>query len=174
MARPPSADHAGLLGDILEVFFVTDAPWCGDRQQGLVDGVAGAVWGFGLSLAFAVPVPVSRAKLQDLRLEQALEDLSVVLALRVLEIGHTAFEHLDRDRVPPPERGQLVGALDYLQFLPDACAIGDRIAMDAGDLAIGWLRKRYRSLGGGTVVRFPRIWMSSGECRFEFARQLGS
>ncbi len=32
--------------------------------------------------------------------------------------------------------------------------------------AIGWLRKGYSSLGGGTVVRFSRIWVSSGECRF--------
>ncbi len=30
---------------------------------------------------------------------------------------------------------------------------------------VGWLRKGCRSLGGGTVVRFSRIWMSSGECR---------
>ena len=27
-------------------------------------------------------------------------------------------------------------------------------------------KRRCRSLGGGPVVRFPRIWMSSGECRF--------
>ena len=33
--------------------------------------------------------------------------------------------------------------------------------------AIGWLPKGCRSLGGGTVVRFPRIWSSSGECRFK-------
>ena len=26
-------------------------------------------------------------------------------------------------------------------------------------------KRRCRSLGGGPVVRFPRIWMSSGECR---------
>ena len=32
--------------------------------------------------------------------------------------------------------------------------------------AIGWLRKGYSSLGGGTVVRFPRSWRSPGECRF--------
>ena len=31
--------------------------------------------------------------------------------------------------------------------------------------AIAWLRKRCRSFGGGKVVRFPRFWMSSGECR---------
>ncbi len=30
---------------------------------------------------------------------------------------------------------------------------------------VGWLRKGCRSLGSGTVVRFSRIWMSSGECR---------
>ncbi len=42
---------------------------------------------------------------------------------------------------------------------------------DEGNLqnqAIGWLRKGYRSLDGGTVVRFPRIWMSSGECRLRW------
>ena len=38
---------------------------------------------------------------------------------------------------------------------------------DLQNQAIGWLRKRYRSLGGGTVVPFPRIWMSSGECRIK-------
>ena len=26
---------------------------------------------------------------------------------------------------------------------------------------------RYRSLGGATVVPFPQIWMSSGECRLK-------
>ncbi len=30
--------------------------------------------------------------------------------------------------------------------------------------AVGWLRKGCSSLGCGAVVRFPRIWMSSGEC----------
>ena len=27
----------------------------------------------------------------------------------------------------------------------------------------------YSSLGGGTVVQFPRIWMSSGECRLNYS-----
>ncbi len=31
--------------------------------------------------------------------------------------------------------------------------------------AIGWLQRGYSTLGGGKVVQFPRIWMSSGECR---------
>ena len=31
--------------------------------------------------------------------------------------------------------------------------------------AIGWLHRGYSSLGGGKVVRFPRIWMVYGECR---------
>ena len=31
---------------------------------------------------------------------------------------------------------------------------------------IGWLQWEQSSLGDGAVVRFPRIWMSSGECRF--------
>ena len=30
---------------------------------------------------------------------------------------------------------------------------------------IGWLQWEQSSLGDGAVVRFPRIWMSSGECR---------
>ena len=42
-----------------------------------------------------------------------------------------------------------------------------RTRADLQNQAIGWLRKGYSSLGGGTVVRFPRIWMSSGECRIE-------
>ena len=39
--------------------------------------------------------------------------------------------------------------------------------------AIGWLRKGCCSLGGGPVVRFPRIWMSSGECRLR-EQEIGS
>ena len=34
--------------------------------------------------------------------------------------------------------------------------------------AIGWLHRGYSSLGGGKVVRFPRIWMVYGECRIIF------
>ena len=30
---------------------------------------------------------------------------------------------------------------------------------------IGWLQWEQSALGDGAVVRFPRIWMSSGECR---------
>ena len=30
---------------------------------------------------------------------------------------------------------------------------------------IGWLQWEQSSLGDGAVVRFPRIWISSGECR---------
>ncbi len=45
----------------------------------------------------------------------------------------------------------------------------DRMAFQARadyqNHAIGWLQRGYSSLGGGTVVRFPRIWMASGECR---------
>ena len=36
---------------------------------------------------------------------------------------------------------------------------------DLQNLAIGWLQRGYSSVGGGTVVQFPRFWMSSGECR---------
>ncbi len=42
---------------------------------------------------------------------------------------------------------------------------------DLQNQAIGWLRKGCRSLGGGTVVRFPRFWMSSGECWLMVPRQ---
>ena len=31
--------------------------------------------------------------------------------------------------------------------------------------AIGWLQRGYSFLGGGTVVQFLRIWMSSGKCQ---------
>ena len=34
---------------------------------------------------------------------------------------------------------------------------------------IGWLQWEQSSLGDGAVVRFPRIWMSSGECRLNQA-----
>ncbi len=30
-----------------------------------------------------------------------------------------------------------------------------------------WLQGEYSTFGGGTVVRFPRIWMSSRECRMQ-------
>jgi len=39
-------------------------------------------------------------------------------------------------------------------------------ACDVQNQATGWLRKGCSSLGGVTKVRFPRIWMSSGERRF--------
>ena len=46
----------------------------------------------------------------------------------------------------------------------------DRVAFQARadyqNHAIGWLQRGYSSLGGGKVVRFPRIWMVYGECRF--------
>ena len=35
---------------------------------------------------------------------------------------------------------------------------------------IGWLQWEQSSLGDGAVVRFPRIWMSSGERRFILVR----
>ena len=45
----------------------------------------------------------------------------------------------------------------------------DRVAFQARadyqNHAIGWLHRGYSSLGGGKVVRFPRIWMAYGECR---------
>ncbi len=45
----------------------------------------------------------------------------------------------------------------------------DRMAFqaraDSQNHAIGWLQRGYSSLGGGTLVQFSRIWMSSGECR---------
>ncbi len=41
---------------------------------------------------------------------------------------------------------------------------------DLQNQAIGWRRKGCRSFGGRTVVRFPRLWMSSGECRVNIDR----
>ena len=38
---------------------------------------------------------------------------------------------------------------------------------------IGWLQWEQRSLGDGAVVRFPRIWMSSGECRLRANPDVG-
>ena len=40
-----------------------------------------------------------------------------------------------------------------------------RTRPDLQNQAIGWLRKGYNSVGGGTVVQFPLSWTSSGECR---------
>ncbi len=39
---------------------------------------------------------------------------------------------------------------------------------------IGWLQWEQSSLGDGAVVRFPRIWMSSGECRLTCFRRCGA
>ena len=39
---------------------------------------------------------------------------------------------------------------------------------------IGWLQWEQSSLGDGAVVRFPRIWMSSGECRIKVPDEPGS
>ena len=48
----------------------------------------------------------------------------------------------------------------------------DRVAFQARadyqNHAIGWLHRGYSSLGGGKVVRFPRIWMVYGECRINY------
>ena len=38
---------------------------------------------------------------------------------------------------------------------------------DYQDHAIGWLKRGYSSFGSEAVVPFPRIWMSSGECRLK-------
>ena len=47
----------------------------------------------------------------------------------------------------------------------------DRVAFQARadyqNHAIGWLHRGYSSLGGGKVVRIPRIWMVYGECRMK-------
>ena len=75
-----------------------------------------------------------------------------------------------------PMRGE---SADYLQAVYEAlwrkCGASDEeariiarccVSADLQNQAIGWLRKGCRSLGGGAVVRFPRIWMPSGESRF--------
>ncbi len=41
-----------------------------------------------------------------------------------------------------------------------------RTRADLQNRAIGLAAEGWSSLGGGPVVRFPRIWMSSGKCRF--------
>ena len=40
---------------------------------------------------------------------------------------------------------------------------------DLQNQAIRWLPKGCISHGGGMVVRFSRIWMSSGECRLKWS-----
>ena len=42
---------------------------------------------------------------------------------------------------------------------------------DLQNQAVGWLPKGCRSLGRGTVIRFPRIWVSSGKCRIKTFRE---
>ena len=44
-----------------------------------------------------------------------------------------------------------------------------RIKANLQDLAVGWLPDGRISHGGGMVVRFPRIWMLSGECRLKWS-----
>ena len=50
----------------------------------------------------------------------------------------------------------------------------DRVAFQARadyqNHAIGWLHRGYSSLGGGKVLRIPRIWMVYGECRMMHLR----
>jgi hypothetical protein len=47
-----------------------------------------------------------------------------------------------------------------------------KIRADYQNHALGWLQRGYHSLGGRKVVRFPRIWMSYGECRFKPLRAI--
>jgi hypothetical protein len=54
----------------------------------------------------------------------------------------------------------------------EVCLNGDKIGpigfqtrTDLQNHAIGWLRKRCNSPGGGTVVGYPQIWITSVECR---------
>ncbi len=55
---------------------------------------------------------------------------------------------------------QKVSAPEFLHSLSqERTFIG---ALEVQNQAIGWLRKGYSFLGGGTVVRFPRIWGLSG------------
>ena len=51
----------------------------------------------------------------------------------------------------PSKRGPIT------KIMPSDGCIGDTVP-----LAVG----KWYSLGGGKVVRFPRIWMVYGECRF--------
>ena len=43
--------------------------------------------------------------------------------------------------------------------------MGFHALADYQNHVIGWLQWEQSALGDGAVVRFPRIWMSSGECR---------
>ena len=45
---------------------------------------------------------------------------------------------------------------------------------DLQNQAIGWLRKGYSSLGGGTVVSSLQTWRPSGECRLKLDLSGGS
>ena len=53
LARLPTANEAGLVGNKLEVVLVTDAPRRCDRQQCFVDSVVGVIAAFWLPSAIA-------------------------------------------------------------------------------------------------------------------------
>ncbi len=68
-----------------------------------------------------------------------------------------------RRRPVPAQAGKIGGLVKATGGVCLNGGISDQIAFrtraDRQNQAIGWLRKRYRALGGGTVarVRFPRI-----------------
>ncbi len=76
-----------------------------------------------------------------------------------------------RSRPAPAQAGEIDG---QVKTTGGVCLNGEKSAQMAfqtrtnlQNQAIGWLRKGCSSLGGGMVVRFSRIWMSSGECRIK-------
>jgi len=109
-------------------------------------------------------------------------------------LGYDLATNLETDAlplIPPPIRfgslfltgsamvgGQLVDAFDVrgpldqlvLTTIPEPSTLALFTVGLAGFGFMGRRRRGYSPLGGGTVVRFPRIWMSSGKCRLKLRR----
>ena len=117
-----------------------------------------------------------------------LRDKLVKIGAKVVRHGRYVTFQLAEVAVPRDLFRKILSLIDDLRRRPapakaegidgeekatgEVCLDGeknDRVAFQARadyqNHAIGWLHRGYSSLGGGKVVRFPRIWMVYGECR---------
>ena len=117
-----------------------------------------------------------------------LRDKLVKIGAKVVRHGRYVTFQLAEVAVPRDLFRKILSLIDDLRRRPapalaegidgeeiatgEVCLDGeknDRVAFQARadyqNHAIGWLHRGYSSLGGGKVIRFPRIWMVYGECR---------
>ncbi len=81
------------------------------------------------------------------------------------EIEHWSLTTLRKELIKIRSKGVRHGR--YVTFQMAEVAVRNLLReilrrADYQNQAIRWLRKGCSSLGGGTVVQFPRSWMSSG------------